>query len=109
MAWLDKLLYKQHTVHRCCATGGGKGGQDQAQDGAEERQTLEKSRPCIDTDVLAKARCSEDKKHAGDKKETLVKTVSILIIILHRFSHMSDKLWFTLLDFTALLKLNCRV
>lgn len=26
MAWLDKLLYKQHTVHRCCATGGERGG-----------------------------------------------------------------------------------
>lgn len=48
--------------------------QDHAQDRAEERQTLEKSQSCIDTDVLAKARCSEDNKHAGDK-ELLVKTV----------------------------------
>lgn len=33
-----------------------------------------KSRPCIDTDVLTKARCSEDNKHAGNEREPLVKT-----------------------------------
>lgn len=40
--------------------------QDEAQHRAEERQTLEKSQSCIDTDVLAKA---EDNKHAGEKKD----------------------------------------
>lgn len=66
MAWLDRVLHKQHTVHRCCAKGGGGGGQDQAQDRVEERQTA-----CIDTDVLAKARCSEDKKACWRQERNL--------------------------------------
>lgn len=41
-----------------------------------ERDTLEKSGPCIETDVLTEARCSEDNKHVGDKREPLVKTLS---------------------------------
>lgn len=56
MAWLDKLLHKQHTVNRVWRED-----QDQAQDRAEGRQRLEKSRPCVDRDVLTKARRSEDK------------------------------------------------
>lgn len=89
MAWLDKLLHKQRNVHRVWGRD-----QDQAQDRAGERQTPEKSRPCIDTDVLTKARCSEDNKHAGDEKGLLVKNwFSVLIIILQTFSHVPDKLW----------------
>lgn len=32
-----------------------------------KRQTLEKRQPCVDTGVLAKARCSKDKELARDK------------------------------------------
>lgn len=35
----------------------GSGGRDQARDRREERQTQERSQPCIGIDVLAKARC----------------------------------------------------
>lgn len=72
MAWLDKLLHKQRNVQRVCGQD-----RDQARDGAGGKtNTGEKSRPCIDTDVLTKARCSEDEnKHAGDEKEPLVQTV----------------------------------
>lgn len=51
-AWLDKLLNKQRNVQS--------EGRDQAQDRAEGRLTLGGCRPCIDTDVPGKARCTED-------------------------------------------------
>lgn len=53
-----------------------------------------KSRPCIDTDVLAKAKCSMDpkkEKHAGDKQKPWSNTrFSTLIIKLQRLGHVSD-------------------
>lgn len=86
-AWLDKILHKQHYTHRACAQGSGRS------TGQNRRLTLEKRQPCFDTAVLAKARCSEDKKHAGDKKKPRsTSRVSSLIIILQRFSHMSQTL-----------------
>lgn len=104
MACLDKILHKQHNVSKSLRAQD----QDQEQDRAEERQTLKKSLPCTGTDVLAKARCSEDSKHAGDEKGALgQKCFSIPINILPRFSHVPDYfgLYFWT-RFTALLSLN---
>lgn len=58
MTWLDKLLRKQRDVERVRS---GSSSRTEQRKNKDER----KSRPCIVTDVLAKARC-EDDKHAEE-------------------------------------------
>lgn len=100
MACLDKILHKQHNVSKSLRAQD----QDQEQDRAEERQTLKKSLPCTGTDVLAKARCSEDSKHAGDEKGLLVKTVFPLPLT---YSTDSAMCLITLVYTFGLVSLHC--